>query len=245
MAMQRARRLVSVAAVASVAVAGLSACRSAPSVAAYVGPAKITDARVDAVFDDAHDKLVAAAAQQSGKPVTMPITRADVVRTLLSAQVLEQVAKQHNLTLPADLGIADYANSVHIPENTEFVRLFAQTDAYVKLLRQDVKSAPEPSDADLQQVFDVLASTGQIAAGSSFADFKAQLPAQNKQLVQTAAAVRKEITDVSNKMDIKVNPKYQPVGVPVLQFQTNDGQVRPLISAQLGPEDAAPVTELR
>lgn len=243
MAMQRARRLVTVAAVASLAVCGLSACRNEPSVAAYVGQSKLTEARVDAVLDEAHDKLAAAAAaQQPGKPVAVPITRADVVRALLGAQVLEAVAKQRNLTLPADLGLANYAQAVRLPENTEYVRLFAETDAYVKLLRQSVQSAAEPTEADLREVFDVLEANGQ--SGGTFESFKTQLPEQNKQLVQTAVAVRKEITEVSSKLDITVNPKYQPAGVPVLQFQTSDGQVKPLISAPLGKDDAAPVTEL-
>ena len=175
----------------------------------------------------------------------MPISRTDVVRTVLSAQVLELVAKQQNLTLPADMPLSEIAASLHIPENTEYVRLVAQTDAYVSSLREGMKNAPPATDADLREVFDVLVSGGEVNAAGSFDEFKSSLPEQNKQLVQTAAAVRKEINEVTDKMDIKVNPKYQPVGVPVLQFQTNEGQVRPLISAQLGPNDSAPVPDLR
>jgi hypothetical protein len=248
MAMQRARRLASVAAVASLAVAGLSACRAEPSVAAYVGQSKLTEARIEAVWDEAHDKLEAALAaqpQQAGKPVTMPISRADVVRTVLSAQVLELVAKQQNLTLPADMPLNEIAASLHIPENTEYVRLVAQTDAYVRSLREGVKNPPPASDADLREVYDVLVSGGEVNASGSFAEFKNQLPEQNKQLVQNAAAVRKEIADVTAKMNIKVNPKYQPVGIPVLQFQTSQGEVRPLITAPLGTSASAPVTDLR
>jgi parvulin-like peptidyl-prolyl isomerase len=239
MPMQRARRLASVAVVASVAVAGLSACRSEPSVAAYVGSTKITDSAVQAVLTDAKTKLTAA-----GAASTAPIKTTDVVSALLSARVLAEVAKQQSLSLPADLGLGEYASSLQLPADSQYVRLFAEADSYVKLLRQGVKTAPELTDADLREVYDVLAGAGQVGT-TTFDQFKTQLPAQNKQLVQTAIVVRKEISDTADKMDIRVNPKYQPVGVPVLQFQTNEREVRPLISAPLGSDDTSPVTDLR
>lgn len=241
--MQRARRLASVAVVASLAVAGLSACRSEPSVAAYLGDSRLTEARVQDVWDEAHDAVVKAAAKgDPGKPVVMPVTRADVVRTLVSADVLAEVAKAENVTLPADLTLDEYASSLHIPADTEFVRLYAQADIYVRLLRQGVTSAPAPSDADLREVYDVLAANGQIQEGGSFEQFKTSLPDQNKQLVQTAGAVRQEIAKVTKPLDIKVNPRYQPLGIPVLQFQTANGEVRPLVSVPLGEDETAPVS---
>lgn len=247
MPMQRARRLASVAVVASLAVAGLSACRSEPSVAAYVGETKFTESRVEQVWDEAHEKFSAAApvAGQSAAPAQLPITRSDVVRTLVSADVLAQVAKQRNVTLPADLTLAEYASSLRLPQDTEFVRLFAETDAYVRVLRESVKDAPEPSDADLRDVYDVLVASQQVNASGTFEEFKAALPAQNKELVQTAAAVRKQIAEVTGSLDIRVNPKYQPIGIPVLQFQTGEGEVRPLLSVPLGADDTAPVTDAR
>jgi hypothetical protein len=245
MAMQRARRLASVAVVASLAVAGLSACRSEPSVAAYLGDVRVTEARVQGIWDEAHDKLAAAAGDDAGKPVTMPISRADVVSAVLGTEVLAEVAKQRSVTLPADLTLGDYATALRLPETTEYVRLFAQTDAYVKALREKVTSPPEPTDDDLREVFDVLVTQQQVNAAGSFEEFKTALPPQNKQLVQTAVAVRNEITKVADGLDIRVNPKYQPAGIAVLQFQTNEGAVRPLITAHLGADESAPVIDLR
>ncbi|MEU4245249.1 hypothetical protein [Actinoplanes sp. NPDC026619] len=241
--MQRARRLASVAVVASLAVAGLSACRSEPSVAAYLGDNRLTESRVQGVYDQAHDAVVAAAAKSpAGAAATMPITRNDVVRTLVSADVLAQVAKQQNVSLPADLTLDDYASSLHVPATTEFVQLYAQADTYVRLLRQGVKDAPAITDADLREVFDVLAANGQVQEGATFEQFKSSLQDSNVQLVQGAAAVRKEIAAVTDKLDIKVNPRYQPLGIPVLQFQTQNGDVRPLVSVPLGSDDTAPVS---
>jgi hypothetical protein len=241
--MQRARRLASVAVVASLAVAGLSACRSEPSVAAYLGDSRLTESRVQDVWDEAHDAVVKAAGPAGAtSAVPMPITRADVVRTLISADLLADVAKQHSVSLPADLSLADYASSLHVPATTEFVRLYAEADAYVRLLRQDVKNPPAPSEADLREVFQVLAENGQIQEGASFEQFKASLPESNMQLVQTATAVRQEIAEVTKPMKIKVNPRYQPLGIPVLQFQTQNGAVRPLVSVPLGTAGADPVS---
>src|SRR5688572_7651854 len=123
--MQRARRLASVAVVASLAVAGLSACRSEPSVAAYVGAGKVTETRVQEVWDEAREAVTADAATRpqpspsaSAEPDAMPITRSDVVRTLVAVEVLAEVAKRENVTLPADLSLADYATALRVPERT-------------------------------------------------------------------------------------------------------------------------------
>jgi hypothetical protein len=234
MAMQRARRFASAAVVASLAVAGLSACRTGSSVAAYVGDSELTETRVQQVYDQVRAATGGA-----------PITRTDVVHTILSDQVLTEVAKRHSVALPADLSTADYATSLHLPPDSDYVRMFAESDTYVKLLRQGIKDLPEPTDAELKEIFDILVANGQVADGGTFAQFKTSLPAENKQLVQTATAVRKEITEVADSLDIHVNPKYQPIGIAVLQFQTSNGEVRPLVTAPLGPDETSPVTDAR
>ncbi len=247
--MQRARRLASVAVVASLAVAGLSACRSEPSVAAYVGDSKITESRVQGIWDEAREAFASAPAPApadgaQAAPATLSITRSDVVRTLLSVDVLAEVAKRENVTLPADLSVPDYATALRVPENTEYVRLFAEADTYVKLLRQKAQDAPAASDADLREVYDVLAENQQVPPGTTFEAFKTALPEQNKVLVQSAAAVRNDINEVTGGMGIRVNPRYQPIGIPVLEFQTQNGELRPLVVAKLGAGSTAPVTDL-
>jgi hypothetical protein len=245
MPMQRARRLVSVAAVASLAVAGLSACRSAPSVAAYVGDTKITESRVDAVWNEARDAVQAASPPASGEALAISITRADVVRVLVSADVLPEVAKKHNVSLPSNLQLNEYASALHVPASTEFVRLFAQSEGYVSALQQSVKNAPAPTDDDLREVFDALLAAGQQAAqGTTFEQFKSGLAAQNVQAVQVAAAVRNEINEAATPLDVRVNPRYQPLGIPVLQFQTQQGAVKPLVVASLGKDETVPVTTI-
>ena len=142
--MQRARRFASIAVVASLAVAGLSACRSEPSVAAYVGDSgRITEARVQEVWDDARKALTEATAAQpaadaagpAAGPAAMPISRADIAPTLVSADVLAQTAQRQNVTLPGTLPLGDYATQLRLPQSAEYVRLYAESDARIRLLR--------------------------------------------------------------------------------------------------------------
>lgn len=248
--MQRARRLVSIAVVASLAVGGLSACRSEPSVAAYLGPTgRITEKRVQAVWDNAFAATRDQAAgqpQASAAPAALPITRGDIVRTLVSSDVLAEVAKRESVTLPADLPLGDYATQLRLPQDAEYVRLYAESDALIRALRTKVQAtAPDPTDADLRLVYDVLVSALELPAGTTFEQFKAQLPAENLQLVKTATAVRNEVAEVTDTMKITVNPRYQPLGIPVLEFQTQNGALRPLVVVPLGASGSSdPVTDV-
>ncbi|WP_250001145.1 hypothetical protein [Actinoplanes sp. M2I2] len=243
--MQHARRLASIAVVASLTVGGLSACRSEPSVAAYIGDkTRVTETRVQEVWDDAAAAVRSTAAEQPpasaapgapAAPTGMPITRTDIVRTLVSNDVLTQVARRESVTLPADLPLGDYATQLRLPQQAEYVRLYAESDALLRALRTKAQAgAGEPTEADLREVFDVLVSAQEVPAGTTFEQFQTQLPAENLALVKTAAAVRKEVVETTQAMKITVNPRYQPLGIPVLEFQTQNGALQPLVTVPLG-----------
>jgi hypothetical protein len=40
-------------------------------------------------------------------------------------------------------------------------------------------------------------------------------------------------------MTISINPRYQPMAIPVLLFQTQQKEVRALVSAPIGANDAS------
>ncbi|MBU2668797.1 hypothetical protein KOI35_35330 [Actinoplanes bogorensis] len=247
--MRRARRLASIVVVASLGLAGLTACRAEPSVAAYVGDtAKVTEARVQEVWDNASAALTSAAAQQpeaSGAAVKLPITRADIVRTLVGHDVMMAVAKRESVSVPTDLALGDYASQLRLPQSAEYVRLYAEFDGLIRALRTKVQSsAANATDDDLREVFDVLTTSGEVPAGTTFEAFKQQLPAENLTLVKTAAAVKKEVAELTGTMDITVNPRYQPLGIPVLEFQTQQGELKPLVVVPLGEDKGSPVTDV-
>lgn len=242
MPMQRARRLASAVVVASLGVAGLSGCQTAPSVAAYLGPlGTVTESRVQAVWDDAHDAL---AQQAKGKPVTVPVTRTQIVQTLVLDKVFDQVAAAHGLTANTDQ-IDQIASGLKVPASTQFVQLFAHWNSLYAQLQAAAQNAPEPSDADLKAVFDALHSNGVISADETFEQFKASLSSgdnSNDQLLRSATATRDEITQVVRPLHIKVNPRYQPLSLSLLTINTQSGAQKDLISVPLGTNDApAPV----
>nr|WP_221376736.1 hypothetical protein [Actinoplanes polyasparticus] len=247
--MHRARRLASIAVVASLGLSGLTACRSEPSVAAYVGDdTRITEKRVQEVWDDAFAAVQTANAdaEASAPPATLSITRADIVRTLVSNNVLTEVVQRESVTAPAELPLGDYATQLRLPQDAEYVRLYAESDALIRALRTKVQAAAaDVTDDDLREVFDVLLSAQEVPAGTTFEQFKTQLPAENLALVKTAAAVRAEVAETTDAMKITVNPRYQPLTIPVLEFQTQNGALKPLVSVPLGATpDGNPVTDV-
>jgi hypothetical protein len=238
MAMQRARRLASVAVVASLAVAGLSACRSQPTVAAYVGSGTISDDRVKGILDEA---LASPLPVQQGEAPSPSVTRADVMSALIGSEVMAEVAKKSNVSLPADLGLDTYATQWHVKADTEFIKLYGTANDYIKLLRQGSTGSGQLNEADLKQIYDVLSASGETG-GASFEQFKTSLPDQNKQLVTSSSAIRDSINEVTGPLNIRVNPRYQPAEITVLQFQTQNGAVKPLITAPFGHNQSAPVS---
>jgi hypothetical protein len=145
------------------------------------------------------------------------------------------------VTLPADLGLDTYAKQWHVKADTEFIKLYATANDYVKLLRQGATGSGELNEADLKQIYDILAAAGETN-GASFEQFKSALPDQNKQLVTSSSAIRDQINEVTAPLNIRVNPRYQPAEITVLQFQTQNGAVEPLITAPFGDNQAAPVS---
>jgi hypothetical protein len=235
MNMHRVRRLASVAVVASLAVTGLSACRSQPNVAAYVGDQRITEARVQDVWDQARG----ATGLQAGKPFSIP--RAEVVRVLVSRPVLDSVAAAEAITLP-QLDYNAAAQATGVPATTDYTRTYAEVSALTDMIQEkgQGQNAPAASDADLQKVFQTLSSNGVV--NGDFANFKANL-GQNGPLVNTAVATGNKITKTATSMKVSVNPRYGQVDV-TLHAQTSDGQAVPLFEASLDPSSTpAPVVD--
>lgn len=247
MTMQRARRLASVVVVASLGVAGLSACQSDPAVAAYVGDSeRITQDRVDSVYNDVIDKLRAG----SSKPVTPPITRTDVLSVLVGSELLDKVAAQQGVTAPADLQshVADFAQALGLPADTEYATLRTKWEGLLSGLQ--AKVAPgKATDADFREVYDSLVAAQGIDPSTTYAAFKDQVSKdqQSSAALQQAAAVRDEVVKASTQFDIRINPRYQPAKMPVLETSNPNTQaIITLMTTPIGPNDGvAPVTDAR
>ena len=239
MAMYRARRLASVAVVAALAVTGLSACRSAPSVAAYVGQAKITEQRVDDVLKGAQANQAAAAAGQSAAK----ISRQDVVDTLVGLDVMRELAKKHNVS-PTAIDPARVAQSLGVNAQAEYVGLFTEYRGLLNALSTGVQPA-QPTQADLRDVYDRLTKGGANPDGASFAQFTSGLAQQDQQTLAQNIGLRNQLEPEIGKLSTKVNPRYHSPELPLVSTQTSQGTVLPLIVLSLAPSTSqSPVLDV-
>jgi hypothetical protein len=253
MPMQRARRLASVAVVATLAVTGLSACRSAPDVAVYFGQAaEISVAEVQRVVDDARTKLTtardAAAAEQAGAsapaqgPVQVPFGGPDVVSALVSRDVVTRIARQRNVSLPAQLPLEEVAQSLGLPADTQYVRLYTESRLLFNQLLQNA-TPQEASDADVRGVFEVFQATGAMQPGLTYEQFRSQVSPQAIQTLGRAVAVKKDVQAQLDQLDVRVNPRFEQSEVAVYTEPGPDNEPLSLVSVPLADTGTSPVTD--
>ncbi|MEV0605099.1 SurA N-terminal domain-containing protein [Polymorphospora rubra] len=248
--MQRARRLVSIAVIAALGLGGLTACRSQPGVAAYVGDRHITEERVERLYNDALEQLTAAIEQQrAAQPeqsegpepteVTLPITRQDIVVTLVGADLLGGLVREKGLTA-TPVAVEQVVQQLRLPPTTEFAQLFAEYEGYVQAL-VGASQPVEPSEADLRDVYDRLAKGGGFRdPAPSFEEFVATLGTQDRQTLSQSIGLRDEVFTQVQKVDATVNPRYAPAQLALVTFQGPDGQPQPLVVLPFEAKTAEP-----
>lgn len=265
MTMQRARRLASVAVVAAFAVTGLSACRSQPDVAAYLASGNISLARVQQVYDDARDRQAAAdgagtpssapseaAAPSDGLPSDsatgskLPLTGANVLDTLVSHQVLTALAQRHNVKIPSPLPLADYAKLLHLPEKSEFVKLYVEVEGLQFALNQGGQGGPL-TIGDIRDIYQRARAQHAMDPATTIEQFATNLSADGKKVLGTAVALRNEVRDEVNQQHLRLNPRYQAFEIPVLtQRDQQTGNAQVLVAQPVGNRNASvPVTDVR
>jgi hypothetical protein len=246
--MRRARRLAATAVAAALAVTGLAACQSSPEVAAYVGREKIPQRRVDSVFADAKGKLAASVeqvrAQQGGaspapEKVELQISKQDVLATLVGLDVFRRIAQERGVQAVAQ-DSAQVAQTVSLPANTEFVRLYAEyrglVDAFTKAAKPSVVT-----ETDLRDVYERLKASGGLGAeGGTFEQFQQGLNQQNSQLLQQNVSVRNDLAPDVRKYHTRVNPRYNAIEVGLVNFRNPEGKTVPLVLLSLSTPSASP-----
>jgi hypothetical protein len=251
MRMQRARRLASVAVIATLAVTGLSACRSAPDVAVYFGSAaEITVAEVEGVVNDARSKLSAAqdaavAREGASQPVqapSLPITGPDVVSAMVGRDVAVRVAKERNVSLPADLPLDEVAQSVGLPADSQYVRIYAESRLLFNLLLQSAQPA-QAGDDELRKVFEVFEATGAMQPGLTFEQFKGSVSPQAIETLGRATTVGNDVEAQLDQLDVRVNPRFESAEIAVYSEPGPDNKPLSLVSVPLADADASPVSD--
>ena len=235
MAMQRARRLASVAVAAALAVSGLAACRSAPNVAAYVGQARITEDRVSEVLDQAQQNKVTAAQGQQAPP---EIKRQDVVDTLVGLDVMREIAKQRGLTA-TPLNAADVAQSVGLKTGAEYVALYSEYRGLLNAAGTGGKPA-QPTEADLRDVYNRLTAGGANPNGASFEQFASSISQEDQQTLAQNIGLRNDLEPQIAKLNAVVNPKYTAPELPLVSAQGADGRELPLVVLSFAKPTGSP-----
>ena len=242
----RARRLIAAASVAALGVLSLAACgKSSPDVAAYVGDRTYSVDRVDAIYDDAQAKYAEAIRQSATQAGVTPdaeqlrsrVTRQDVVNLLVSIDLGKRVVAEQGLQVPDQVTPEQLAQQLQMPPQAEFTKLWGEWADISMVLSQKLPPA-ELSDASVMAVYHAIEETGGIQSGLSVGEVR-QLFGEGG-FVRTASALSVALEEQADKVDLSVNPRFRPLGVP---SWVNKGQE--LVFYALPYVDASgPVTDI-
>jgi hypothetical protein len=255
--MQRARRLASTAVVAVLAVAGLSACRTEPGIAAYVGSTTISEKTVQDMYADAETKLDAyidtlrAERQKNPDPSQQPIpdvvdlglTPGNVVQALVGVQVLKGIAAERKVQ-PTATPAAQVAQQLGLPPETKYVAVFAEYQGYLNALLATATPA-QLTEADQREVYKRLTAANGSAEPVTFEQFTSEiLTPENTQVLQRSYGLRNDLKAAADKADITFNPRYGVQELPMLPVPTQQGGSVSLVGLPLGGDSTPAVTDL-
>ena len=206
--MQRARRVALLAALAVLGAASLAGCRTQPTVAAYLGDSKITEARVERIINEVRSELPAGqlgmyrqlvVSWLIGGNLASRINRDRGYPTLQPSY--EELAAQAQPKVPAHVG--------NKPQLTELAKIFGDWNAAGGTLLAKVKPAPL-SEADKHAIFDRVAASGRLRPGTTYEQVADQIDQpENGPFV----GLRNELRDAAKGVHLSVNPRYRPLAL--------------------------------
>jgi len=212
------RRLLAAAVAGTLAVTGLAACRDQPTVAAYVGSVRLTNAQVEQMLGD----FAADAPDGPGGD------RAKMVSDFVVREVSHRLAQEHGITVPAvdPALLTDVATEMHAKPGSATTLEAESITAYGAIAGLGTPQAP--TDADKREIFDALVAA-HLATADQYDQYQNGLDAPQ---VRAALGMRPVLRDALHRYQVSVNPRYQPVGLPVL-FVPVQGQNVPLLFVPL------------
>jgi hypothetical protein len=225
------RRLLAVLVAGALAVPGLAACRDQPTVAAYVEAARLTTDEVEQMVNEFQADV---RAKNAGD------IRQFVVSAFVAREVAGKLAKQHGLTVtqPAPDQLAGMAQQFGLAPDSAFVKLDAQAEAALAAI-QPLGQPQAPTEADKLETFNQLLKENAVRPGS-YEAVKSQIDSPQ---MRAALGLRPVLADAVKRYQVSVNPRYQPVGIPV-SFTLAGGQVNASVSVPLAPAGVPAVRDL-
>lgn len=202
----RARRLTSVAAIAAVGILALSACRSNPTVAAYVGDEEITETQVTEIIDDLRQKVDA-------EGVELP-SRDHIVAVLVMRSVCEQLSEEKGYR-PRSLASVELAVQVTgMPADSTYVQHYVDLETCLSGLPDPEPATP--TEDELKDLVTRAKEMGVLPADLSYDEAVKELDGPRLHYV---LGQRKVFTEAIADYDITVNPRYRPLEFPLLWFR--------------------------
>ncbi|MEE6263349.1 hypothetical protein [Plantactinospora sonchi] len=243
--MQRARRLASIAVIAVLGTTALSACRSEPNVAAYVGDRKITENEVTSVLNDAKSKVpptstptVEAGAPEAGAPPESTVkapTRGEVVRVLVMEEVCRRLAADKGFQ-PAQAPPADeWAGQQGLPVGSRYVQ-------HAINLQSCISAAPtgQPVAPSQQDLADLMARGQAAGVMPPEVDVEQVRQRYDGDTLRGGFALRQTLTTAVADYRVKLNPRYGQQEYPLLLL----GDAA-LVVVQIGDEGPDMVVDAR
>jgi hypothetical protein len=199
--MQRARRTALVAVLAVLGVVALTGCRTQPTVAAYVGDTRITEAQVNEVVDEVKPQVDKGSLGRA---------RQEVVSWLVMGRVADQLVRDRGYPV-AQPDYDALAQAARLPAKTKLSRVYG--DLFVRMDALSNKLPPaQPTPADLRAIYEAQRAAGSIPPDMTYEQAVSQIdPDQIARLV----GLRNELRDQAVRMHVSVNPKYRPLTLPL------------------------------
>lgn len=208
------RRIATVAAVALLAVGGLSACRVESGTALFVGDDRVEQSRVDDMVD------MAPAGNETAS------VRKAVVTWLAVVELAKHVADDQHLPLPGP----DYAASAAAIGSTgnDLTRLKAEYEAYLPFLYSTASPVTPTKELATAGLNDIEAVTGEKIP-DSYADVLVDGLTQATDGAE-ALGKRERLAALFESYDVLTNPRYGHLSVKIGDVPVVQGTI-PLIAA--------------
>lgn len=222
MALRPRSRLLAAVATAVVALAGLTACRSDPQVAAYIADRSYSVEQINGMVDE-----LRSVAQQ-GLQVPPP---GEIVGIVTLKEACTRYAEAHGIPV-APQDPAALAQRLGLPADSPFAQVFAGYTAAAQALQQAAKSeAPTPEDQRQVQA---------NAVGQGGAPVTQDLrPYLTEDAIGRVVGFRNLLAAAVREADVTINPRF---AVPPFRVTVQLGEAQSYLSVPLGPQP--PVTDL-
>ncbi len=208
--MQRARRVAFLAVLGLVGGLALAGCRSQPSVAAYVGGHRYSQADVDRIVNQVKDKPEPA----------VPATRQRVVRLLVLRDLAQRMATERKIEVKPSSG--DFGQALNLPGGSEYVKLYRSFYELQSAL-EAVAPPGKVNDDDLLGFYRAGVDAGAFRPGASVDEVRQGLA--GNQDVLAVFGLRDLLSAEGDREHVRLNPRFGPLALPELQQSQQTGRV--------------------